>query len=235
MELKLVDHIKAFQAAGFPPTRDETDLQLNNKPDKVVEIKKVETFKFSCPEKRAKQFLLYPAVMQKVLAAVVYTIGHYVYFHYYMKHLMKKRALMKKDDDNGRVPLNLRRKIRQLKDLNWTIHFGWVKAHIGIEGNELADRLAKEAAEDGELPMSYNKKPLYSDYEVEESNHFATEQDFILPETEELETESVPVYPETEPVDLPVEPQPERGRKENYLLLEIPQKQIQIGTKIFSY
>ncbi|KAJ4442356.1 hypothetical protein ANN_03942 [Periplaneta americana] len=52
-----------------------------------------------------------------------------------------------------------------------------------------------------------------SDYEVEESNHFATEQDFILPETEELETESVPVYPETEPVDLPVEPQPERGRK----------------------
>ncbi|XP_069690286.1 man(5)GlcNAc(2)-PP-dolichol translocation protein RFT1-like [Periplaneta americana] len=44
----------------------------------------------------------------QVLAAVVYTIGHYVYFHYYMKHLMKKRALMKKDDDNGRVPLNLR-------------------------------------------------------------------------------------------------------------------------------
>ncbi|KAJ4444061.1 hypothetical protein ANN_05850 [Periplaneta americana] len=52
-----------------------------------------------------------------------------------------------------------------------------------------------------------------SDYEVEESNRFATEQDFILPETEELETESVPVDPETEPVDLPVEPQPEKGRK----------------------
>ncbi|KAJ4436139.1 hypothetical protein ANN_18766 [Periplaneta americana] len=52
-----------------------------------------------------------------------------------------------------------------------------------------------------------------SDYEVEESNRFAMEQDFILPETEELETESVPVDPETEPVGLPVEPQPEKGQK----------------------
>jgi hypothetical protein len=38
------------------------------------------------------------------------------------------------------------------------MHFGWVKGHAGIEVNELADRLAKEAAVE-DIPVMYNKLP----------------------------------------------------------------------------
>ena len=34
-------------------------------------------------------------------------------------------------------------KIIALEYLKWIMHFTWVKGHVGIEGNELVDRLAK--------------------------------------------------------------------------------------------
>jgi ribonuclease HI len=40
---------------------------------------------------------------------------------------------------------------------NWSINFGWVKAHSVIEGNEMADKLAKEAAEGDELNIVHNR------------------------------------------------------------------------------
>jgi ribonuclease HI len=54
----------------------------------------------------------------------------------------------------------IRNKVRQLTTLDWTINFGWVKAHIGIEGNEAADQLAKEAVqEENDRNIVYNRVP----------------------------------------------------------------------------
>jgi ribonuclease HI len=53
---------------------------------------------------------------------------------------------------------NIRSQLRILEKDNWTIHFRWVKGHAGIYGNEIADRLAKEAAEK-ENTIMYSKVP----------------------------------------------------------------------------
>ena len=39
-----------------------------------------------------------------------------------------------------------RKQISTLERANWTIEFSWVKAHVGIYGNELVDQLANAAA-----------------------------------------------------------------------------------------
>ena len=57
--------------------------------------------------------------------------------------------------------VDIRDKVRELMEQNWVINFGWMKAHSGTEGNELANNLAKVTAEvKGVLYSVSDRTPL---------------------------------------------------------------------------
>jgi len=54
---------------------------------------------------------------------------------------------------------SIKKEILRLEDQQWTVLFNWVKARVGIKGNEMADRLAKEAATEERGVLVYDKIP----------------------------------------------------------------------------
>jgi ribonuclease HI len=51
----------------------------------------------------------------------------------------------------------IRKKTIALEKENWNVEYTWIKAHVGHYGNELAGKLAREAARNSEI--CYNKIP----------------------------------------------------------------------------
>ena len=51
----------------------------------------------------------------------------------------------------------IRKKTITLEKENWNVEYTWIKAHAGHYGNDLADKLTKEAARSSEI--CYNKIP----------------------------------------------------------------------------
>jgi ribonuclease HI len=76
--------------------------------------------------------------------------------------------LLKYVNNNSYLIEVIRKRIYNLERTNWTKEFSWVKAHVGIYGNEQADRLAKAAACSTEMAVNLNRTPkstLYSEFE----------------------------------------------------------------------
>ncbi|CAK1580988.1 unnamed protein product [Parnassius mnemosyne] len=58
------------------------------------------------------------------------------------------------------LAVEIRERLKELKNKDGDIEFYWVKAHIGISGNERADELAKKAALTNKQAAAYDKCPM---------------------------------------------------------------------------
>lgn len=67
--------------------------------------------------------------------------------------------LLKNSQIRSKIIEEIKANIKYLENHGWTIHIKWVKAHVGLYGNEIADQLAKEAAMEEGREISYSKIP----------------------------------------------------------------------------
>lgn len=69
--------------------------------------------------------------------------------------------------------------IKKCREINKNIEFRHIKAHCGVYGNEMVDRLAKKALRDKKIPYCNDKESIVNIYEFNFFNSFVLDK-FVL-------------------------------------------------------
>jgi len=67
--------------------------------------------------------------------------------------------LLQNKKEHTRIIELIRTKINEMEQHKWRVEFKWIKAHAGLPGNETADQLAKEVANNKNIEERYTKIP----------------------------------------------------------------------------
>jgi ribonuclease HI len=73
--------------------------------------------------------------------------------------------LLQNTNNHSYLVEEIRKKVASLERKEWRIKFSWVKAHAGTRGNEIADRLAKQAARSRGTEYEFTRIPKSTIYQ----------------------------------------------------------------------
>ena len=65
--------------------------------------------------------------------------------------------LLRRANNHSYLIEEIRKRLANLDRANWTIEISWVKAHVGIYGNGMADQLAKAATRNRDIAVSLTR------------------------------------------------------------------------------
>jgi ribonuclease HI len=58
----------------------------------------------------------------------------------------------------------IRKRVASLESFEWKVTLTWIKAHVGIYGNDVADRLSQKAARSNGTSIAFNRIPVSTLY-----------------------------------------------------------------------
>jgi ribonuclease HI len=108
----------------------------------------------SCSNNQAEQLALVKALETIIELKIAENIPRKVTIHTDSRITLHS---LQNSNNHRHLIEEIRRRAIFLEQHNWKITFTWIQAHAGHYGNELADKLAKEAA--GKHEIAYNRIP----------------------------------------------------------------------------